>query len=303
MLLTSVKPTSIQGHTNMKKGFTFIEMIFVIVIMGILAKFGAEIFRNVYQNYTNSTANNKLQVDTELTLQQIANRLQYRIKDSVIAKRSNGLFTGLSSVADTNYTTLAWIGYDIDGWLGDANSTAPTWSGFIDLNTVNTVAPVIARTDLFSPETNATRINTVFTALGPSNPTIANAAIFFTGENVDTTTSFGWRAAAGAALNTQFNIAAHRIQDGGPNLLADATGTGFGGTEVYEQYKMAWTAYALEVVDGNLTLYYDFRPWEGDIYTKKKQFFKTILWRKKRDSNVNCHRFFTYYRSTYGDNG
>ena len=81
---------------------TFICIVLLLVISGLLANFGSEIFRNVYQNYNNSKANNELQIDTELTLQQIGNRLQYRIKDSVIGRRSDGTFTGLSSIVDSN---------------------------------------------------------------------------------------------------------------------------------------------------------------------------------------------------------
>nr|MBP3724123.1 prepilin-type N-terminal cleavage/methylation domain-containing protein [Campylobacter sp.] len=35
----------------MKKAFTLIELIVVIVIMGILASIGADIFTNMYKNY------------------------------------------------------------------------------------------------------------------------------------------------------------------------------------------------------------------------------------------------------------
>jgi len=139
-------------------------MIFVIVIMGILAKFGSEIFRNVYQNYINSTANNELQIETELVLQQIGNRLQYRIKDSVIARRSDGTFTAMNAVNDANHTTFEWIGYDIDGWLGDDTNTTPTWSGFIDVSD-----PTATTTLLVSPASDFTaggRVDTVIQALG-----------------------------------------------------------------------------------------------------------------------------------------
>ncbi len=239
-------------------------MVFVIVVMGILAKFGAEIFRNIYQNYINSTANNELQSDTELVLQQIGNRLQYRIKESVIARRSNGDFDPLTSVTDSNYTAFEWIGYDIDGWLGNGSSTKPAWTGFIDVDAIDT-----ANADedtLFSPESNTTAINNIIAALSPSAAGIGNAAIFFTGENSDVRTDYDWNNATGQ-LTTQSNVASHRIQ-AGANIqqFDDATGADFNGTDIYEQYQLSWTAYALELVDGNLTLYYDYRPWDGENY-------------------------------------
>lgn len=245
----------------MKKGFTLIEMIFVIVIMGILAKFGSEIFRNIYLNYTQSTANNELQVDTELVLQQIGNRLQYRIKDSPIGRRSDGTFTPLSAITDANYTTFEWVGYDIDGWLGDDTNTTPTWSGFIDVS--DTVNGGI--NTLVSPSSDfraGERVDDVIQALGGS--TVADAAIFFTGANSDARTDYGWDTTYPYDQN---DTAAHRIQAAALDRIAPAAGDDFSGVDIYEQYKLSWTAYALEV-DGNgtLRLFYDYQPWLGETY-------------------------------------
>ena len=260
----------------MRKGFTFIEMIFVIVIMGILAKFGSEIFRNVYQNYNNSKANNELQIDTELTLQQIGNRLQYRIKDSVIGRRSDGTFTGLSSIVDANYTAFEWVGYDIDGWLGNNRGVAgaynqPTWTGFIDVDAFDTANADL--NTLFSPGTDTGQIGGVIAPLSPSGAGVANSALFFTGSSSDVQSGYGWDGVG--ALATQNDITAHRIRAGGNvQQFDDQSGANFTGTDIYEQYKLAWTAYALSLEDfdgdgesDELVLYYDYRPWEGDRFT------------------------------------
>lgn len=243
----------------MKKGFTFIEMIFVMVIMGILAKFGAEIFRNVYLNYNQSTANNILQSDTELVLQQVGNRLQYRIKDSLIGRKADASFMPMNAINDSNYTTVEWIGYDIDGWLGDAVSTNPTWSGFIDVGDV----PTATINSLVSPSSDlslAGRANNVITSLSTSS--VADAAIFFTGANSDARTDYGWD---GVAVVDQVNTAAHPVGVSAVNRIAPSVDD-FAGVDVYEQYKLAWTAYALELADGNLTLYYDYQPWLGESF-------------------------------------
>ena len=243
----------------MRKGFTFIEMIFVIVIMGILAKFGSEIFRNVYLNYVQSTSNNILQTDTELAIQQIANRLQYRIKDSVIGRRSNGNFTALSAINDSNYTAVEWIGYDMDGWLGDATSTNPTWSGFIDVSDTvngNINALVSPSSDLRAGE----RVDDVISALGGS--TIADAAIFFTGANSNAQTDYGWD---GTAQINHETTAAHLVAASPIDRIVPGIDD-FANTDIYEQYKLSWTAYALELNNGTLRLYYDYQPWLGERY-------------------------------------
>ena len=52
----------------MKKAFTMIELVFVIVIMGIIASIGTDIILNLYDNYIKTRSINKLQAQTELAL-------------------------------------------------------------------------------------------------------------------------------------------------------------------------------------------------------------------------------------------
>lgn len=258
----------------MRKAFTMLELIFVIVVMGIIGTIGAEIFRSTYDSYMSSSVNNRLQYETELALQQIANRLQYRFKDSVIAREAGGNFVGLSSttVAST-YTTVEWVGYDIDGWQGvwdGASFNRPTWSGFIDLD-ANDVAPADGLIDdpnlILTPGTNTNNISAIIQNVraAGSATDINNAAIFFTGANTDIQNGYGWN---GTVLTDQNGSAAHRITtDAGGNLAAFNSGNAdnFSGVDVYEQYKLAWTAYGLELDgNGNLFFHYDYQPWEGD---------------------------------------
>ncbi|PHR55359.1 MAG: protein containing prepilin-type N- cleavage/methylation domain protein [Arcobacter sp.] len=261
----------------MRNAFTFIELVFVIVVIGILAKFGTNILLTTYKTATASFVNNKILADTELTLSQLSNRLQYRIRSSVVARNgAAGGFSGLAS-AGGGETVLEWIGYDIDGWLGTAASTDPTWSGFIDVN--NAGALGVARNYLESPGTNTGNVNTTIQALSPgaAGTGISNSAIFFTGENSNTLTDYGWDENAELFQST---TAAHRINSLGGGLvtqLADATLplplSTFAGTDIYENYKLAWTAYAVSLEDGDgdgvnddLVLYYDYQPWEGEAY-------------------------------------
>ena len=52
----------------MKKAFTLIELMMVIVIMGIISYAGVEITLNIYRNYLQSRAINTLEMKTELVL-------------------------------------------------------------------------------------------------------------------------------------------------------------------------------------------------------------------------------------------
>jgi len=261
----------------MKKGFTFLELLFVILVIGLLANFGTNILVTTYENYSLSSTNNKILTNVELTLKQISNRLQYRIKDSVIARGAvNGAFTGLSS-APANSRVLEWVGYDIDGWLGTATNTNPTWSGFIDVNDPGAIASQTGVTPLLeSPGSNTANIFATIAALG--NGGAAAPVIFFTGANTNVATDYGW----GGAIATQ-NLAAHPITGtvGSGTQLASGNAASFAGIDIYENYKLAWTAYSISHEDFNgdgatyrsgplagtvindLVLYYDYQPWAG----------------------------------------
>jgi len=256
----------------MRRGFSLIELVFVIVVMGILARFGTNLMMTAYEAYAQSSTNNRLQNDAELTLKQIANRLQYRIKDSIIARDltlAAPNFRALSSANGAGFTAMEWIGYDIDGWLGlnnNAGFNSPTWSGFID---VDTPAAVNALNYLDSNGSNTANANTVITSLraNPSTTTFNNSAIFFTGANSDIITDYGWD---GLAETNQTITAAHRVDANLTQVtqLVDGMGgtSNFAGTDIYENYKLAWTAYSLAIEGTDLVLYYDYQPWEGETF-------------------------------------
>ena len=248
--------------------FTMLELIFVIVIMGILAKFGVEFLTQAYNNFIFSSINNKLQAQSSLALESVAAKLQYRIKDSVIARNSttfNDFVAIGSSPGGANYDILEWVGSDIDGYRGNSR---PNWSGIIDLD-------ASSATTLNSPETNTTAINDFINVLSYTNSGIANAALYFIGSDNDILSGYGWD---GIALTDHNNSVMHRINaTGNQNEFQSGIGADFSGVDVYEYYQLAWTAYAVGITDynigvnagtntGTLTLFYDYQPWEGDTY-------------------------------------
>jgi prepilin-type N-terminal cleavage/methylation domain-containing protein len=256
-----------------RHAFTMMELIFVIVVIGIIGVVGTNVLKVVYENYIDTSLNNRLQAETEIPMQQIANRLQYRIKNSVIARKSNGDFSGLTS-ADGNETILEWVGYDIDGWLGTWSSTqgmnAPTWSGFIDLDTTSA-----SPTNLSSPQSdlrNNGEADTVIKALraSGSSTTINNSAIFFVGAPSDVRHDYGWD---GTTITDQAHTAHPITAASTTGSITPKGSTTFANVNVFEQYKLAWTAYALSIEDADsdgdddLVLYYDYQPWEGESYT------------------------------------
>ncbi len=252
------------GHA----AFTMIELIFVIVIMGILGKFGVEFLFQAYNSFINSKVNNELQANSESTVEFIANRLQFRIKDSVIARTGINapLTVAIADASGNLYQVLEWIGSDDDGFRG---SSLPNWSGIIDLDLSNT-------NSLDSPQTNTSNENTLIKILSNNSADINDSALYFMGSNSDIQSGYGWNG----QINDQ-NQTMHPINtNANPNQFIPAVGTG-GFHDVNEYYKLAWSAYAVSMEDfnattkmGNLYFYYNFQPWEGDVPTDGN---KTLL--------------------------
>lgn len=241
--------------------FTMLELIFVIVIMGILGKFGVEFLAQAYNNFIYSSINNRLQSQSATALESIAVRLQYRIKDSVIGRKGTDFssFEALGSVPAASaeeYTVLEWVASDIEGFRGD---TSPYWSGIIDLDESNAAI-------LESPKTNTSKLNTLINTLSDGTTGIDNAALYFIGSNTNINSGYGWD---GTSLNDQ-NGSMHPIEDitGQPTQFAPKVGD-FSGIDVYEYYQLAWTAYAIEhnTTSNDLILHYDYQPWEGEKYS------------------------------------
>jgi prepilin-type N-terminal cleavage/methylation domain-containing protein len=174
-----------------RKAFTMIELIFVIVIMAILAKFGVEFVAQSYSSFINSQINNELQSNSATAVEFVATRLQHRIKPSAIAREDDGTFTPLKDYANTSANILEWVGTDVDGFRGNSDVVVPNlpnWSGIIDLNSTLSHA-----TQLFSPATDTVRTNTLITVLSGGTTNIGDAAIYFVNpDSLDV--NWGWDA-------------------------------------------------------------------------------------------------------------
>jgi prepilin-type N-terminal cleavage/methylation domain-containing protein len=132
-----------------KKAFTMLELVFVIAILGIVASISSGIIVQVYESYLMQRAVHNASIDTELAINQISNRLAYRINNSLLARKpgQTGLtdndalpITALSGAVQLNtYTALEWITYD-NGSFSATNP--PAWSGYCDL-TASSYASVV----------------------------------------------------------------------------------------------------------------------------------------------------------------
>jgi prepilin-type N-terminal cleavage/methylation domain-containing protein len=246
-------------YKPIKKAFTLLEMIIVMVVLGIIANFGVEILVNAYENYIFTYVQNRLQSQSEVAVNEIANRLEYRIKESPIARVSKTSTPIPLTQATTGLgaSVLEWVSVDREGWLGETNT--PLWSGFIDVN-----SPSATSNLLISPQTDLTKLDALIKKLSPSNTGVNQSALYFIGGTGNPIDGFGW---SGAVISQDQFL--HPIQASGNNFTSSIAAD-FSGAEVYEFYQLAWSAYAIVFEDsdgdghGDLVLYYDYQPWLGE---------------------------------------
>ena len=256
--------------TSFKRGFTMLELVFVIVILGIVASIGASLIAQVYESYIVQRALHRTSVKAELAAMQIANRLTYRISSSVIGRK---LPTGtpandylpLDQVPNDDYKILEWISYDNDSFSAQSK---PGWSGFCDVESNET-----NRTSISTPgsELNATSI--IIGNLGATADT--DIAIIFAGHEYNSTKNY-----IANCMGFTDNSCIYRVNNTITNNISLPINDNGGGLVMTDQYKLAWSAYAVvptaltstELTKRgfkstdliyDLSLYYNYQPWNS----------------------------------------
>ena len=97
-------------HTH-RHAFTMLELVFVIVILGIVSSIGAEVIAKTYEAYINQRALYRAGLKTELAATQLANRLAYAIPGSVVRRNTDATtLIDIKDPDDNTTTVLQWIG-------------------------------------------------------------------------------------------------------------------------------------------------------------------------------------------------
>lgn len=268
-----------------RKAFTLLELIFVIVVLGIVVSIVAEIIAKMYSGYIEARTNDKLQSKTELAAQQIANRLSYRVAPTAVAKNSttNNIVSLRNS--DGSEDILEWIGRDFVSYRGDWNTTlglhTPAWSGFIDLDDGNTTFKVIV-----TPATRPNALNTMIGAQSFGDVNLMGAgndrpAIIFRGRMDDFDVSNYFVHANTSHYVYPVECLATGCDDSVPRLqftndYADGNFSTHAIT-LYEHYDFVWSAYALVPVDDELRLYHSYQPWMGESLDLNNTTFSVLV--------------------------
>ena len=261
----------------MKRAFTLLELVVVIVVLGIIAMMSFNAIMNIYSNYFQTRTVNELETQTEIALEQISKRLEHRIKPSVIARKTDGEFLALNDSGvnlDAKYEILEFIPYAYEIFNDvPSDNKAGRYSGYADL------ANSSPATGLISPGSNFTTgvVETIkdLTCREDTNATCVDfknkdggVAAIFSDVYYDVQNSFGYKGVS------NLDIAKVGVKSIDGDTLEIS---GFANKQISEQYHLAYTANAIvpeqsqSQADKNngvfdLNLYYDYRPWMGEKY-------------------------------------
>ena len=265
----------------MKRAFTLLELVVVIVVLGIIAMMSFNAIMNIYSNYFQTRTVNELETQTEIALEQISKRLEHRIKPSVIARKANGAFLALNDSGvnlDAKYEILEFIpyAYEIFNDVPSGSNKAGRYSGYADLAKSSPATGLISPGSNFSTEVVETikdltcREDTNATCVDFTKKDGGVVAIF-SDVYYNVQDSFGYKGDI-----TKLDIAKVGVKSTDGNTLEIS---GFDGKQISEQYHLAYTANAIvpeqsadpkDAANGvfDLNLYYDYRPWMGEKYKK-----------------------------------
>lgn len=263
----------------MKRAFTLLELVVVIVVLGIIAMMSFNAIMNIYSNYFQTKTVNELETQTEIALEQISKRLEHRIKPSVIARKTDGAFLALNDSGvnlDAKYEILEFIpyAYEIFNDVPSGSNKAGRYSGYADLAKSSPATGLISPGSNFSTEVVETikdltcREDTNATCVDFTKKDGGVVAIF-SDVYYNVQDSFGYKGDI-----TKLDIAKVGVKSTDGDTLEIS---GFGGKQISEQYHLAYTANAIvpeqsadpkDTANGvfDLNLYYDYRPWMGEKY-------------------------------------
>ena len=288
----------------MRKSFTLIELMIVIIIMGILASITFDILEKIYKDYIYTKEVNRLNSNLNVALEEISALFRNRVKNSVIATKypskidqtdpSKVDFKPIDELTsnDKDYKVLEWISKDYEAkygmWDSSKKHIQTGWSGFIDLDKA-------IRTNTNPKEFNITTIDSNFTIVKLIDRNITASfgedvdpfennitTLIFSGYdlggdlNPDVNQSFGWYFDKDKNRTAKSIFAIESYKDYNDKVDLNITSiTENNDTTLFARYFLVRTAYSLVLIenndslnDYNLTLYYNYQPWRKDWWNK-----------------------------------
>lgn len=268
-----------------RHGFTFIELLFVIVVLGIVGGISLEAIRVYYEGIYRTQEYSKRVAQADHILEQASKYFETAVMNSMVnldKDASDGSLTGAcdgalnKAVPNSDYTT-AFLAADEEslhtvgtpGWSEDVNVSGLTLS---------------------APDANYATANTIITALYPASNLLSSAVydknLTSPRDQTNSCRRYNWDNAGGAILGVK------TINSFTATTLTLNNNTNPNAMDGSQKYLIR-TGYAFRVLDnGNFTIYSNFRPWKGEKYTQGK---KNILGRNVASFSVG------YNMSDYGE--
>jgi len=248
----------------MRRGFTLLEMIVSIVILGVLSAGTFVSLQHLYLRSAKSKAISDLSLESQIIVDQISSLMYDRVPISTIGYNpANNTFQSIYTV-DANFTVLEWLGV-----ASEAHKIG-AYSGFVDMNASDGVTKRLSTLGSISSRLNALMLEKFDVA------TLADMGLVFAGSfddgamYDDFNSTFGWHG-NGASKIISFTMPT----DGNMTL-------GTKPNEIYEKYYLADSAYALargehiqqsaacigalgpiSDINNTLFLFYNYRPWKA----------------------------------------
>ncbi len=265
-----------------KKTFTMVELIFVIIILSLIATGSFKAIEMLYERYYQANTITKFSITSQNVLDQMGINLYYRIPNTAIGYNSdNGDFKKLDKIttSDTNYTIFEWISGAFDAKHRIiTNGIGYGYSGFIDLEASNRDTLTLVAKDFNITDINDT-LNNVFDNSNDLNQTVGIifAGTIDTGDiQQDYNNSYGWH---GNEHKKIFLVNKFKQDNNDANLIMNSD---IRGNRIYAKYYLPASAYAitrgadinksanclngLTIDDNTLLLFYNYRPWNNETF-------------------------------------
>jgi prepilin-type N-terminal cleavage/methylation domain-containing protein len=237
-----------------RNAFTMIELLFVIVILGIVGGIALEVVRQYYENIYRTQEYTKRVAQADQILDQVSKYFENAISSSIVNldhTENEGVCYGPPVSGDLNDSTIAFVAPDSDSLRG-ISGNRPGWNEDTLLLSGNRIRALDA---------NYTMAGNIIHVLDSNSlADLTNSAVYDS-DSVDVAacTRFGLNGGLTGSAGYHRIIASNET-----NLTLNAENNATDGKRKY----LLRTGYAFRVLtNGNFIMYSNFRPWDGERYS------------------------------------
>jgi prepilin-type N-terminal cleavage/methylation domain-containing protein len=250
---------------RLRRGFTMVELLFVIVILGIVGGITMEAIRQYYEGVFRSTLYTQRVNEANHILEQVSKYFENAIDLSIVNldPRAIGVPDGVLNGANCSEPgvevennasdyTVAFVGVDVESLrtVGKAG-----WSEVVTLNPAGTL--------LTSLDANFSAADASIQALYPASD-LNHSVIYNFEDIVGSCSNFNWDNAGN--LNGYYSIT--NVAGNTLSLTNNAGRTG----PINDKKYLLSSGYAFRVMDtGEFVMFSNFRPWRSELYTGGKR--------------------------------